>query len=305
VPADAAGPSLLQCLIGSEGALGVITQAVIRLHPLPQNRAFASYLFPDFATGIDAVKRMLQADLRPAVLRLSDPEETATALLLARSPRPSLKERLGHLYVKLRGFDLQNGALLLLIFEGPGSLVSVAKREAHRHARSGLHLGSLPARNWMKERFRHPYLRDDLLDRSVMVDTLETAAVWDKLPGLYTAVRQALSDSILATASGALVFGHLSHGYPDGASLYFTFMARQQEGRELEQWQTVKTAATEAILKHGGALSHHHGIGTMHRLWASTYLGKEGLSLLAELKNKIDPQNIMNPGKLLNVPFQS
>ena len=301
VPADAAGPSLLQCLIGSEGALGVITQAVVRLHPLPQSRAFGAYLFPDFASGVDAAKKMLQADLRPAVLRLSDPEETAMALLLAQSPRPSVKERLGHLYVRLKGFDLHNGALLLLIFEGPDSLVSVAKKEAHRYASSGLYLGSIPARNWMKERFRHPYIRDDLLDRSVMVDTLETAAPWQKLPELYAAVRQALSDSILATAPGALVFGHLSHGYPDGASLYFTFMARQQPGQELEQWQTVKTAATEAILKHGGALSHHHGIGSVHKPWISTYLGKEGLSLLAELKNKIDPQNIMNPGKLLNV----
>ena len=304
VPADAAGPSLLQCLIGSEGTLGVITEAVVRLHPLPQNRAFASYLFPDFATGMEAVRKMLQADLRPAVLRLSDPEETAMALLLTRSPRPSLKERLGHFYVKVRGFDLQNGALLLLIFEGSDSLVSVAKREAHRYARSGLYLGSLPARNWMKERFRHPYLRDILLDRSLMVDTLETAAPWEKLPGLYAAVRQALCEAVLATAPGVLVFGHLSHGYPDGASLYFTFMARQQSGQEYEQWQTAKTAATEAILKHGGALSHHHGIGIVHRLWTAAYLGKEGLSLLADLKQNLDPQNIMNPGKLLNASFQ-
>jgi alkyldihydroxyacetonephosphate synthase len=305
VPADAAGPSLLQCLIGSEGTLGVITQVVVRLHPLPQSRVYASYLFPDFASGVNAVKKMLQADLRPAVLRLSDPQETAMALLLAESHRPSLKERLGHLYVRLRGFDLQNSALLLLIFEGPDRLVSAANREAHRYARSGLYLGSLPARNWIKERFRHPYIRDDLLDRSVMVDTLETAAPWQKLPELYAAVRQALSDSILKSAPGALILGHLSHAYPDGASLYFTFMARQQPGQELEQWQTVKTAATEAILKHGGALSHHHGIGSVHKPWTSAYLGTEGLSLLAELKNKIDPQNIMNPGKLLNASSKS
>ena len=305
VPADAAGPSLLQCLIGSEGALGVITQAVVRLHPLPQSRAFGAYLFSDFASGVDAVKKMLQADLRPAVLRLSDPEETAMALLLAQSPRPSVKERLGHLYARLRGFDLHNGALLLLIFEGPKRLVSVAKKEAHRYARGGLYLGSLPARNWIKERFRHPYIRDDLLDHSVMVDTLETAAHWQKLPEIYAAVRQALSDSILASASGALVLGHLSHGYSDGASLYFTFMARQQPGQEYAQWQTVKTAATEAILKHGGALSHHHGIGSMHKPWTSTYLGKEGFSLLAELKHKLDPQNIMNPGKLLDASPES
>jgi alkyldihydroxyacetonephosphate synthase len=292
-------------LIGSEGTLGVITQAVVRLHPLPPNRAFAAYLFPDFHTGVESVKKMLQADLRPAVLRLSDPEETAIAVLLGSSAHPSLKERLGRWYVRMRGFDLQRGSLLLLVFEGSHSLVSVAKKEAHQYARSGLYLGSQPAQDWMRHRFRHPYLRDDLLDHSIMVDTLETAAPWEKLPTLYAAVRKALSDSILSTGPGALVFAHLSHGYSDGASLYFTFMARQQPGQEIAQWQTIKKAATEAILEHGGALSHHHGIGSMHRSWIHTYLGEEGLSLLAQLKKKMDPKNIMNPGKLLDVSSET
>jgi alkyldihydroxyacetonephosphate synthase len=131
------------------------------------------------------------------------------------------------------------------------------------------------------------------------VDTLETAAPWEKLPTLYTAVRQALSESILNTAPGSLVFTHLSHAYPDGASLYFTFMARQQAGRELEQWHEVKEAATETILKHGGALSHHHGVGSMHKPWMRSYLGPEGLAFLEHMKEKVDPKNIMNPGKLL------
>ena len=299
VPADAVGPSLLQCLIGSEGTLGIITQAVVRIHPIPQDRAFAAYLFPDFSTGITAVRAMLQADLRPAVLRLADPEETAVALMLSKTPSLSIKERLGQWYVRFRGFDLEHSALLILIFEGSRNLVSATKREAHQYARDGLSLGGLPARKWMKERFRHPYLRDDLLDRSVMIDTLETAAPWEKLPQLYNAVRRALSESLLGTAPGALVFTHLSHAYPDGASLYFTFMAQQQAGKELEQWQLVKEAATTAILEYGGALSHHHGIGSMHKAWMESYLGKEGMSLLTNLKNKVDPNNIMNPGKLL------
>jgi alkyldihydroxyacetonephosphate synthase len=132
-----------------------------------------------------------------------------------------------------------------------------------------------------------------------MVDTLETAAPWEELPQLYAAVRRALAKSLLASAPGALVFTHLSHGYPDGASLYFTFMARQHEGREFEQWQSVKSAATEAILKHGGTLSHHHGIGTMHKGWMESYLGQHVLTMLAQLKTKTDPAQIMNPGKIL------
>lgn len=299
VPADAVGPSLLQCLIGSEGTLGVITQAVVRLHPMPRHRVFVAYLFPDFATGMAAVRRMIQADVRPAVLRLSDPDETAMALLLSKSPRRSLKEQLGHWYVRCRGFDLRHGALLVLIFEGPRRLISAARREARRFVKSGLPLGSHPARLWMKTRFRHPYLRDELMDRSVMVDTLETAAPWERLPTLYVAVREALYASILKTAPGALVLSHLSHAYLDGASLYFIFMARQRPEGEMEQWQIVKEAATEAILKNGGALSHHHGVGSIHKPWVHLYLGSGGLALLEELKRKVDPNNIMNPGKLM------
>ena len=299
VPADAAGPSLLQSLIGSEGTLGVISQAVVKLHPIPQHRSFATYLFPDFTTGLAAVRDMLQADLRPAVLRLSDPDETAMALLLSKSPHSSFKERLGRWYVRHRGFDFKHGVLLILIFEGTRHLVSAARREARGFLRSGLLLGGSPAHMWMKSRFHHPYLRDDLLDRSVMVDTLETAAPWEKVPALYTAVRQALSESILQTAPGSLVLSHISHAYPYGASLYFTFMAKQQAGREIEQWQMVKEAATEAILKHGGALSHHHGIGSMHKRWMHSYLGQEGAAFLKHIKQKFDPHNIMNPGKLI------
>ena len=299
VPADAAGPSLLQCLIGSEGILGVITHAVVRLHPIPQHRAFIACLFPDFTTGIAAVRNILQADMRPAILRLSDPEETAMAVLLSKSPRPSVKERLGHWYIRSRGFDLERSALLILIFEGTHDHVAAARRQARSFLKSGLSLGSSPARLWLKSRFHHPYLRDDLLDRSVMVDTLETAAPWESLLTLYTALRKALSESIRNTAPGALVFSHLSHAYPDGASLYFTFMARQQTGRELEQWQEVKEAATEAILRHGGALSHHHGVGSMHKPWLRDYLGHTGLEFLEHMKDKVDPKHIMNPGKVL------
>jgi alkyldihydroxyacetonephosphate synthase len=299
VPGDAVGPSLLQCLVGSEGAFGVITRAVVRLHPVPKHRSFSCYLFSDFSTGVDAVRQILQANIYPAVVRLSDPDEVLMALLLSKTPRPSLKQHLAEWYVKFRGFELNKSALLMLTFEGSHSQVSAARRQARRFLNPGLNIGPHPARLWMKSRFQQPYLRDLLLDRSVMVDTLETAAPWDKLPELYAAVRQTLVQSTLRTAPGALVLCHLSHAYQDGASLYFIFMARQQLGNELEQWQSVKTAATEAILKYGGALSHHHGVGTMHKPWIGHYLGLEGLHVLDHLKSTLDPDNIMNPGKLM------
>jgi len=301
VPAEAAGPSLLQCLIGSEGIFGIISEAVIRLHPVPRYRAFASYLFPDFLSGAAAVRAMMQAGIRPAVVRLSDPEETATGVVLRSPARLSFRDALGRWCLRWRGLDLDRSALLILIFEGERALVTAARRQADRLQRGGLHLGSRPARLWMRDRFLHPYLRDELMDRSVLVDTLETAAAWERLPKLYSQVRQVLSESIRKTAPGALVLTHLSHAYQDGASLYFTFMARQQQGQEVEQWQLIKDAATEAILDHGGALSHHHGIGHLHKSWIPRYLGPQGTAFLQQLKRQWDQQHIMNPGKLIDV----
>jgi alkyldihydroxyacetonephosphate synthase len=298
VPADAAGPSLLQCFMGSEGTLGVISQAAVRLRPLPRHRVFASYLFSDFVEGIGAARALMQSGLRPAVLRLSDPDETAMAYWLGKSAHPSVKDRLAKLYLKIRALDLQRNAILILVFEESRHTLFPSRFSIHSILKSGAYLGSQPARRWAESRFRHPYLRDDLIDRGIMVDSVETAAPWHKLPALYTAVRQALMDAVHKTASGALVLTHLSHAYRDGASLYFTFLARQQQGKELQQWQQVKTAATETVIDRGGALSHHHGIGLVHKPWIRKYLSPEGATVLSHLKDKLDPHNIMNPGKL-------
>jgi alkyldihydroxyacetonephosphate synthase len=299
MPGEAVGPSLPQCMIGSEGVLGVISEATVRLRHVPARRTFAGYFMPDFLSGVDAVRRMLQADIYPAVIRVSDADETGLALVLGRSSRASFQHGLLRRYLKLRGLSLDKGALVVMIFEGEGRGVSGARREARRHFKAGVNLGRHPARHWMRSRFDHPYLRDDLLERSVMVDTLETAAPWHRIPALYTRVRNVLLDSINKTASGSLVMTHLSHAYPDGASLYFTFMARQQPGQEMKQWLTVKAAATVAILENGGTLSHHHGIGTLHKPWVKRYLGEQAFELLKQIKFKLDPDNIMNPGKLV------
>lgn len=298
VPADAAGPSLLHCFIGSEGTLGVITEATVRLHSLPRQRVFFSCLFTDFLAGIDAVRYLLQSGMRPAVVRLSDPDETAMAYWLSKSLRPSIKDRLAKLYLQMRALDLQRSAVLILIFEESRRKMTLAGLPLRSILKSGAYLGSQPARRWAQNRFRHPYLRDDLMDRGIMVDSLETAAPWHKLPALYAGVRKTLLKVMGTTATRPLVLAHLSHAYPDGACLYFTFLARQQRGRELQQYQHVKAAATEAVMDLGGALSHHHGIGHVHRPWMRRYLTPEGMAVLSHLKDKLDPRNIMNPGKL-------
>jgi alkyldihydroxyacetonephosphate synthase len=279
VPAAAAGPDLTQTITGTEGVLGVITRATIRLSPLPALSDYRGFLLPAFADGVEAAREVMQSGLRPAVLRLSDePETEATAVM-----------QMGRAGV--------NAALLILGFDGEEDEVRLCwergERILGRHAAQPLGQGLGEA--WERSRFDLPYLRDILLDHGVMVDTLETAATWERYPGLYRSAREAMET---AMAGRGVVMAHLSHAYTDGASIYYTFLARQDEGREIEQWQRVKTAATQAIIDGGGALSHHHGIGVDHRPWIGAYLGSGGVRALAALKNAFDPRGIMNPGKL-------
>ena len=296
VPAAAAGPDLNQIIAGSEGVLGVITQATVRLAPLPKRCDYRGYLFPAFQAGVEAAREVMQSGLRPAILRLSDEAETEVNLTMRAPPR-ALRAAAEGLYLALRRIRLEGAALLIVGFEGAEDQVRFDWRRAQpilrRH--QGSSLGHSPGRAWERSRFEIPYLRDLLLDHTIMVDTLETATTWDRYLALYRSVRDAMAK---AMDGRGLVMAHLSHAYTDGASLYYTFLARQAEGHELEQWQQVKVAATEAIIGAGGALSHHHGIGSDHRPWMPRYLGAAGVRTLAALKQTFDPQGIMNPGKL-------
>ena len=148
-------------------------------------------------------------------------------------------------------------------------------------------------------RFAAPYLRDDLLDRGVMVETLETATTWSGLAGLYAAVRLALVDALTARGTPPLVMCHVSHLYRSGASLYFTYLARQERGAELDQWRAAKQAAGDAILANGGTITHHHAVGRDHAPWMEAEVGSLGLGVLRAVKERVDPTGVMNPGKLL------
>ncbi|MDP2948122.1 MAG: FAD-binding oxidoreductase, partial [Chloroflexota bacterium] len=301
VPAAAAGPDFTQLIAGSEGVLGAITQATVRLAPFPRRSDYRGYLFPAFAAGLEAARELMQSGLRPAVLRLADEAETETNLAMRAAPvglKASAVERLGRWYLARRGLRLDGAALLILGFEGEEDSVRTEWQRARpilrRH--EGVSLGHGPGRAWERSRFELPYLRDLLLDHAIMVDTLETATTWDRYLALYRSVRAAIDGALKGEG---MVMAHLSHAYPDGGSIYFSFLARQEESHELEQWQQVKTAATDAIMDAGGALSHHHGIGSDHRPWMAAYLGPAGAQALAALKQTFDPQDIMNPGKLI------
>lgn len=300
VPAAAAGPDLVQLVCGSEGSLGIITEAKMRLARLPAVRDYRGYAFESFGEGVAAARELMQRGFHPAMIRLSDEAETESTLAMRPPPKGigSVVESAGRWYMARRGIRLESAAIMILGFEGEKVSVDHQWSEAKRVLKgySAFSLGGGAGRAWQASRFEAPYLRDLLLDHGILVDTLETSTTWDNYESLHAAVRDALSRAL---GERCVVMAHLSHSYSDGGSIYYTFLAPQERGREVEQWERAKVAATDAIVQHGGALSHHHGIGSEHLPWMESYIGSEGMQVLASLKAALDPAGVMNPGKLL------
>ncbi len=297
VPASAAGPQLRELLVGSEGLLGVITRATLAVRPRPHERRFEGWMFKSFPEGAEAFRRLEQSGTAPDVARLSDEVETMVSLQMAGGR--TLGQRAGRAYIKTRRYE--GGCLAILGFEGDSSSVARRRAQAARMLRSagGLSLGPTPGRAWERQRYEGPYLRDALLDNCIMVETLETATRWSSLMDLYAAVVQAIREVLESRDTPPLVMCHVSHLYPSGASLYFTFFAAQQKEQELDQWQAAKSAATDAIVSAGGTITHHHAVGRDHAAWLSSEIGELGVELIRAAKERLDPGGILNPGKLL------
>ncbi|MBS1107271.1 MAG: Alkyldihydroxyacetonephosphate synthase [Deltaproteobacteria bacterium] len=302
VPRAASGPELNQLLLGSEGVLGVIVEATVRIRPSAARPDERGMLFRCFAGGVAAVREVARAELPVAMMRLSDAAETELSLLLRHDPARrfdptatalSLAERLG--------YGAGRCALLYGAESSDARKVSTTMRRARNllARNGGLPLGRSPGRSWRRERFRTPYLRDWLLDHGVAVDTMETALPWARLEAGHDAVVCALRSAAATHAGSGLAMAHLSHSYLDGACLYFTVLYPVEAGREIEQWRAIKRDTSEAILAAGGTISHHHGIGVDHQPWMAREKGVLGVEALRAVKRAFDPSGVMNPGKLL------
>ncbi|HMD52742.1 MAG TPA: FAD-binding oxidoreductase [Solirubrobacteraceae bacterium] len=296
LPASAAGPGLRQLFVGSEGAFGVISEVSLRVRPAPRERVYEGIFFEDFSAGMQALRALSRERVLPEVARLSDRQETQMSLALAGSA--GLKSRLERAYLGVRGYG--EGCLAILGFEGSSGSVSRRRRQAAGILRGfgALPVGRSPGEAWLQGRFAGPYLRDDLLTLGVMVETLETAAQWSRLPGLHRDVARAIAGALEDQGTPGLVMCHVSHVYETGASLYFTLLARQRESDPIGQWLAVKAAASEAIVAGGGTITHHHAVGRDHAPWMQREVGTGGLQAIASLRAELDPAGIMNPGKL-------
>jgi alkyldihydroxyacetonephosphate synthase len=301
LPASAAGPDLKQLVMGSEGRLGVVTRVTLRVRPRPAETRIEGALFPDLERGLAAVRDLVVRGVLLTLVRLSDPPETEVAMavgLAASSAAPLLRR-----YLTLRGIG-ENACLMLYGSSGDRERVRDALGRARaligRHR--GVALGRRPGRKWLHDRFRHPYLREGLLDLGYATDTLETAVPWSTV----IATRRAVSDAIASALEGederVTVLCHVSHPYRDGTSLYFTFFFRCAADPEhtIHRWAVVKRAANRALVDGGATLSHHHGIGQWHSPWYEQEVGPDGVRLVEAAARRLDPNAILNPHVLLD-----
>jgi alkyldihydroxyacetonephosphate synthase len=282
-PKSAAGPDLRQLILGSEGALGVITRLTVAVRPVPEAVVYEGWRLAGFHEGMDVVRSLAQDGPRPTVLRLSD--EAETALNLARPSEV--------------GGASAGGVLAIIGYEG--SAQDVAWRRSvvtERLVAAGGEIEDGAGEHWARERYRGPYLRDALLAAGALVETLETVTFWSSVPALYEAVSQALRETLTAQGTPPVILCHVSHVYPAGASLYFTIACAQTDD-PVTHWLAAKAAASEAIAAAGGSITHHHGVGRDHLPWYAREIGELGVGMLRAIKSRLDPEGIMNPGVLV------
>ncbi len=298
-PASAAGPDLREMVLGSEGRLGILTEATIRVTPLPEREEFHAVFLPDFEQGQAAARQILQTRLPLSMLRLSTAAETETTLALAGH-----EMLIGALERLLAVRGLKAGKCMLLMgFTGRQTIVRLARKEAVSMAakHGGIHVGRVFGNQWHKSRFRTPYLRNTLWEMGYALDTLETATDWDNVLKMIDAIEAALRNGLQDIGERVHVFTHLSHLYPYGSGLYTTYLYRLAATPQetLRRWQTLKAAASQIIVANGGTISHQHGVGTDHLPYLPAEKGELGLAAIGDLCRRFDPSGIMNPGKLV------
>ncbi|SIR59180.1 alkyldihydroxyacetonephosphate synthase [Janthinobacterium sp. TND4EL3] len=298
-PASAAGIDLREMVLGSEGRIGIVTQATVRISPLPPFEAFHAVFFAGWGEAQAAVRALAQAKLPLSLLRLSNGAETQTMLTLAGHKKlVGLLER----YLSLRGCG-EGKCMLMVGVSGDEKPARAALRGALALARrhKGVHVGRPMGDKWKQGRFRNVYLRNGAWEHGYVIDTVETAVDWPRVAPMMAALEQAGRTALAAHGEQVHAYTHLSHLYPQGASVYTTYVYRLAPTFEdnMARWRSLKDAAGAAIVANGGTISHQHGVGTDHAPWLMAEKGELGIDAMRALLRQFDPQGMMNPGKLL------
>jgi alkyldihydroxyacetonephosphate synthase len=305
VPHTSTGPSVREMVLGSEGRLGIISEATVHVHRVPERRTILGYLFPSWADALAAMHDIAAGEAAPSVTRVSDAYETRFSFATKKDPSAldDVKSKALAAYLtRRRGFDLEAMCLSFIGYEGSARYVAAQRKHVGRLVarHGGLCIGAGPGALYNQKKFDTPYIRDYLLDRGALADVSETAAPWSALPALY--------DNVMSSAHGAFdelgvpgyVMCHLSHSYHAGACLYFTFGFKPSERRHpLDEYEVVKSGIQQTFVDSGATLSHHHAVGTEHARWLEQDISAPGVAMLRALFDGIDPGGNLNPGKIV------
>lgn len=289
-PAAATGPKVNDILKGSEGTFGILVEVTMKIwRHTPENRRRFCYMYPTWEAAVDASREIMQGEFGlPAIYRISDPEETDRGLKLYGVPA------LADAFLSRRGFKPGRRSLCLGNVEGDKEYAKLVAGKIRHIARKhgAIPLTGYPARMWEHTRYTEPYMREDLNDYGILLDTLEASVTWDNLHRLHEGVR-----AFVKSRPGTICMTHASHFYPHGTNLYFIFMGRM----DVDEYVTFQNGIIDQIVKHGGTLSHHHGVGRLLAPWMESYLGEEQMAVLRAVKRHFDPHGIMNPGGQLGL----
>jgi alkyldihydroxyacetonephosphate synthase len=305
VPATSTGPSIREMVLGSEGRLGIITEATVHVRRIPEERVILGYLFPNFRVALAAMQEIAAGEYSVSVTRVSDANETGFSFAMRVMPTlmDKLQSRALRVFLRRRlGWDVNQMCLSFIGYEGSERHVSAQRRAVGKLVKrhGGLCIGSGPGALYDQKKFDIPYIRDFLLDRGAAGDVSETATTWSGLMPLYDAVTAAANQAFEQVGVQGYVMCHLSHSYHSGACLYFTFAFKASTPAAMAaEYEVVKSAIQQAFVDTGGTLSHHHAVGTEHAQWLEQDISAPGVAMLEALFAGMDPGQHLNPGKIV------
>jgi alkyldihydroxyacetonephosphate synthase len=306
IPSASNGPSVREMILGSEGRLGIVTEAWVQVHRIPEKRDVFAYFFPSFEVGLKAMQEIAESDAAPTITRVSDNMETRFSLATSKESHGITKFVSGTVLPAIfrsKGWNLDEICLSFIGYEGSTRHAKLQKKLVDKIIRkhNGMGVGKGPGILYDQKKFDTPYIRDFLLDRGAAGDVSESATPWSKLQSLHDGVVKAAYDAFDKIGRKGVIISHLSHSYHSGACLYFTF-GFVFGPDALGDYDIVKSAIQQAFIDEGGSISHHHGVGLEHAPWLEDDISATGIAVLQGVFDSVDPNGNFNPGKIIAAP---
>jgi len=304
LPSYSSGPSVREMVLGSEGRLGIITEAWVNVHRLPPVREIQAYFFPNYDAGLQSMQWITESDAAPSITRVMDANETQFSMANGKK-----SSRVSHLMTRAiqevmtrKGWDLSKISLGFVGYEGTAVHVRYEKSLVGKivSRAGGMSVGKGPGVLYDQKKYDIPYIRDFLLDRGIPADVSETATPWALLKQIHDTTVAAAQAAMEKAGVQGFIMCHLSHSYHSGACQYFTFAINDSSEHNMESYDLVKRAIQQSFMDNGGTVSHHHGVGEEHSPWLDQDISPAGVFIQRKLFDGVDPDRRFNPGKIIH-----